>query len=491
VGNYQGPIEATVRWPSGLTETFRGLPVNHHIELVEGSPTFQAKPFASAPQAWAHPGDPNPSEALPSSVATWLVEPVKAPDFSLPDLAGNLRDLKSFRDRFVLLNFWTGNAECFEQLRRFGAAQSRPPARGLHIVAVNVDNPGDPTAVQTRLGKENPPFPILLASREVAGIYNVIYRYMFDRHRDLPLPASFLIDDAGRIVKVYQGIIGLEQLEQDLADVPRTAEQRFQKALPFPGTLFQDTFQRNSFTYGIAFFQHGFLDQAAESFKQVIANRPDDAEAYYNLGTLCLRRHDLAESQQYLEHAVKLRPNYADAWNNLGTFAAQKGNNAKAIENFQRSLALRPTYATALLNLGNVYRKQGNFGESENLLKRALDVEPKNAEISYSLGMLYVRTNRHEQALASLEEAIRLRPNYPDALNNIGVLLVQQQRYADAEKHFEACIEQAPDFDQAYLNLARLYLIQNQKGLARTVLQSLLQKQPNHQIAQQMLQMLY
>ena len=68
---------------------------------------------------------------------------------------------------------------------------------------------------------------------------------------------------------------------------------------------------------------------------------------------------------------------------------------------------------------------------------------------------------------------------------------MQQQHYVDAEQKFETCIEQAPDFDQAYLNLARLYLIQNQKEKARTVLQSLLQKQPNHQMARQMLQVLY
>jgi len=491
VGKHQGPIQATVHWPSGQTETFRNLPVNHRIELTEGKSTFQAKPFATAPQAWTYPGDRAPSETLPSSVDTWLIEPVKAPDFSLPDLAGNLRDLNSFRSGFVLLNFWTSNAESLEQLRLLIAAHSSLSSKGLHVVAINVDDPSDPGRIRTSLSNEHPPFPILLGSREVAGIYNIVYRYMFDRHRDLPLPTSFLIDNAGQIIKVHQGSISPEQVSQDLADIPRTLEERLHKALPFSGSLFQDAFQRNSFTYGIAFFQHGFLDQATESFKQVIANRPNDAEAYYNLGTLCLRRNDLAEAQQYLEQAVKLRPEYADAWNNLGTIAAQKGNNTEAIQNFQQTLKLRPAYSTALLNLGNVYRKQGNFEESEKLLRRALEAEPRNAEISYSLGMLYARTNRPEQALHSLEAAIHLRPNYPDALNNLGVLFVQEQHYSDAEQKFETCIEQAPDFDQAYLNLARLYLIQNQKEKARSVLQSLLQKQPNHQMARQMLQVLY
>ena len=38
-----------------------------------------------------------------------------------------------------------------------------------------------------------PSFPILLGSEEVAGIYNILYRYLFDRHRDLRFP-NFIPD---------------------------------------------------------------------------------------------------------------------------------------------------------------------------------------------------------------------------------------------------------------------------------------------------------
>ncbi len=82
--------------------------------------------------------------------------------------------------------------------------------------------------------------------------------------------------------------------------MPKTLSDRVRKAQPFPGTLHQDAFQRNAFTYGVAFFQHGFLDQAAQSFQQVIAAKPDDPDALYNLGTLYLRRNALPEAKQYL-----------------------------------------------------------------------------------------------------------------------------------------------------------------------------------------------
>ena len=492
LGKNQAPVRVTVRWPSGLTQAFDGLPINHRVEIEEGARDFRAKPFATSPHSWQQPGDSPNAEILPSSVGTWLVEPVSAPDFSLPDLAGNPLDLRSFRGSFLLLNFWTTTSSaCRDQLQRLGKSQSALAASGLRILAINVDDPSDPRAIQAFPTKEGLSFPILLATQDVAGIYNIVYRYMLDRHKDLCFPTSFLIDEAGNIVKLYQGTLTPDHLLQDLASAPKSPADRVRKALPFPGTLHQDTFQRNAFTYGVAFFQHGFLDQAAESFKQVIAQKPDDPEAYYNLGTLCLRRNSLEEAQKYLAQTVKLRPNYPEAWNNLGMIAAQEGNIAEAIRNFQQSLQLRPSYATALLNLGNVYRRQGDLEESEKLLNRALDSEPKNPEVNYALGMLYAHRNQTERAVQYLEEAIGLRPDYSDALNNLGVLFVQAQRYPEAEEKFKACIREAPTFDQAYLNLARLYLVLHEKEKARAALQSLLKEQPQHKVAQQMLQMLY
>ncbi len=491
-GQNQGTVRASVRWPSGLTQTFDGLPVNRRIEFHEGAANFLAKPFAKSPQPWAQPGDVASREILPSTVSTWLVVPIKAPDFSLPDLAGKIRDLHSFEDTSLLLSFWTTSAPvCREQLQILRKSQSALAARGLQIAAINVDDPSDPRAVQSFATQEGLLFPVMLATQEVAGIYNIVSRYLFDRHRDLSFPTSFLVDATGNIVKLYQGTFTAETLLQDLTAISPNESERIRTALPFPGTLHQDAFQRNAFTYGVGFFQHGFLKPAEQSFKQAIAAKPDDPDAYYNLGTLYLRRNSLLEAQQYLEQTVKLRSNYPEAWNNLGMIAARGGNNDEAIRNFQRSLQLRPSYATALLNLGNVYRRQGNLEEAETFLKRALDSEPKNPEVNYSLGMLYARRNQPGPAEQYLETAISLRPEYSDALNNLGVLFVQQQRYPEAEEKFKGCIHEAPDFDQAYLNLARLYLVLNNKDKARAVLRALLEKQPQHHMAQQMLQLLY
>ncbi|WP_348267792.1 FG-GAP-like repeat-containing protein [Edaphobacter paludis] len=491
VGRPQGTLRAKVRWPSGLVQQFESLPVNHRIEIEEDNPSFAAKAFIAAPQAYAKAEPPPTLAQLPSQVETWLITPLKAPEFSLPDLAGNTRELRQFRGSFVLLNFWATIAPlCREQLRGLQQHRAAFVAAPLEIVAVNIDDAtGTPTA-RSMAAEEKLSFPVVFATEEVAGIYNIIYRYLFDRRRDLAIPTSFLLDGEGMIVKVYQGPIDPTRVLADMRAAPKTAAERRQRAIPLKGELFQGSFQRNDFTYGVALFQHGYLDQAAESFQQVIASKPNDPEGYYNLGTLNLRRNNFEQARPYLEQALKLRPNYPEAWSNLGMMSAQEGHPADAIKNFQQALLLRPDYEIALLNLGNVYRRQGAFEKAEECLSHALKIQPDDPEVSYSLGMLNAQQNQLQAAAGYLQKAIELRPGYPEALNNLGIIFVRLQNYENAEEQFKTGIKLAPNNDQAYLNLARLYAMRSDREKAREILQELLRVQPQNPEARQALEVL-
>ena len=491
IGNTENAVRASIRWPSGLTQVFEQLPPNHRIELQEGLQDFLAKPFATSPPAYGHGSARQNFEPLPLSVETWLLQPLRSPDFSLPDLAGGNNQLSSFRGHFVLLHFWaTAAPACGNQLRLLQKNQADFALRDLRVFCINVNDPVDGEVVRAFAKREGISLPILLATEEVAGVFNIMYRFLFDRRRDLGIPTSFLLNREGMIVKVYQGEFDPRNLLNDIVVVPDTPAGFLEKALPLKGAVFQEEFQRNELTYGVALFQRGYLDEAAASFKQVIAAKPDDSIAYYNLGTLYLRRNALAEARPYLEQAVKLRPNYAEAWNNLGMVSAEGGQVDEAIKDFQQSLLLRPTYVTALLNLGNLLRRKGAFDEAQKLLERALEAAPNDPEANYSMGMLYALQNQLQVALQYLERAAELRPDSTEVLNNLGVLLVRQGQYPEAKEKFETCIRVAPKSDQAYLNLAKLYVLMKEKEKAREVLQALLRQQPEHKVAQQALEML-
>jgi tetratricopeptide (TPR) repeat protein/peroxiredoxin len=494
LGNATGTVRASIRWPSGLVQELPNLPINHRIWVEEGSEPARSEPFKTV----VPKRSPSPSktaqeaEQLPTRVETWLLAPIAAPDFSLIDLSGKTRTLAAHRGKPALLSFWTiKSSESREQLRVLQKVHSDWSTKGLQLLAVSLDDPTDGKVLT--LPSEFS-FPVLRGTADVAAVYNILYRQLFDRHRDLSLPTSFLIDSNGDIVKVYQGFIVPERVERDFRQIPRTDAERRARALPFPGGASAFEFGRNYLSYGALFFQRGYLDQAEASFQQALRNDPSSAEALYGIGSVHLNRNRNADARDAFERAVKLQANYPDtlpdAWNNLGVIATREGRVDDSIQCFQNALRVNPHHLLSLDNLGNAYRLQKRWDDARQVLERALEVAPQDPEANYSLGMVFAQNDDTAKAYDYLQRALKARPVYPEALNNLGVLYLVTQRRDDAVESFERCIRVAPQFDQAYLNLARVYVLEGALDKARAVLLDLLKQHPDHPQGKQMLEQL-
>jgi len=488
LGDAKGRVKATIRWPSGLVQTLHDLPLNHRIWVEEGSNPSRMEPFkahtVSRPSAQA-------GETFPRTNETWLLAPVAAPDFSLADLSGEPHSLASLRGEPVLAYFWiTESADCRQALQALERFHARWAAQGLHLLAVSVDDSQDAAAVTSLASGLS--FPILRGSGDVAAIYNILYRHLFDRHRDMGLPTAFLIDAKGDIVKVYQGTIDPANIEHDFKHIPQTDAERLTKALPFPGVTEVTDFPRNYLSYGSIFFQRGYYEQSGAAFERALRDDPSSAEALYGLGSIYLQQQELYEARERFERATKLTASYPDtlpnAWNNLGLIATREGRMAEAIPFFKEALRLSPDHVIALDNLGNAYRQLGQWDDARKTLEHAVAVAPDDPEANYSLGMVYAQLDDPARAYELLQRALRLRPDYPEALNNLGVLYLRTQRRDQAMASFEECIRVAPDFDQSYLNLARVYALEGTPDKARAVLLKLLKQHPEHAQAKQMLE---
>jgi tetratricopeptide (TPR) repeat protein len=451
LGDAKGRVKATVHWPSGLAQEIEDLPVNHRVWVEEGAAPSRMEAFGAAAPVRA--SGPQEVELLPGTVETWLLEPVPAP--ALPPSA--------IRGKPALLH-----------LRAPGPAdmlRANWPVPGVQLVSMRADD-----------------------SDDLAAVYNVLYRYLFDRHRDLWLPTSFLIDEKGDIVKVYQGPVAAPHVEEDCRHIPRTGAERLAKALPFRGVSETYEFGRNSLSLGSAFFQRGYFEPAETAFQMALRDDASSAEACYGLGSVYLKQNKTREARDSFERAVKLNASYPDtlpnAWNNLGLLATRDGHIDEAISHFQEALRVSPDYWIALENLGNAYRLQKRWDDARNILERALAARPADPEANYNLAMVFAQTGEPERAHHYLLLALQFRPTYPEALNNLGVLYLRTQRRDEAVAKFEECIRVAPGFDQSYLNLARVYNLEGAPAKARALLRELLKRHPGHAQAQQMLDQL-
>ena len=489
LGEQKGPVKASIRWPSGLVQNFDGLPVGQRILVQESAApkfeSFRAVPLGSAAPTASKTG----GVELPESIATWLLAPVAAPEFSISDLSGKTQTLGAVRGKPVLLYFWTaGSLSCQKDLQTFEQVYAKWQNQGLQVLAMNVDDSGSAEPTANLDSYRSLPFPVLQSTRDVVAIYNILFRSLFDRHRDMPLPCSFLLDAHGAIAKIYQGTIPLQQIESDARSIPQTATARMARALPFPGVIGNYEFGRNYLSYGSVYFERGYLEPAKDFFELAQRDDPSASEAYYGLGSVYLQQQKSAEARQSFRRAVELKPNYPGtlhrAWNNLGILAAREGKTVEAIEDFQRSLKIDPSYIVALDNLGNAYRQGKQWDEAKEAFGRALQSNSEDPEANYGLGLIAAQTDQPEAAEQFFHKALAARPVYPEALNNLGVLYLRTRRPEEAEKSFQESIRVAPEFDQSYLNLARLYAIEGDTTKARTVLLDLLKVHPDNPQAQ-------
>ena len=379
-------------------------------------------------------------------------------------------------------------------MAEFDRAYARWTKEGLHLLAVNADDlpVEDRSSALARYRRFS--FPILADVPDVVAVYNILHRSLFDRHRDLRLPTSFLIDETGAIVRIYGGPAQPEQIAGDCRQIPRTASERMAKALPFPGISETTEFGRNYLSYGSVFFERGYMQEAERFFQLALRDDPSSAEACYGLGSVFLQQEKPAEAHIRFERAVQLRPHYPgtlpNAWNNLGILAARAGHTDEGIRDFQRALEIDPDHLIALQNLGNAYRQAKRWEDAKSVLRRALRINPDSPEANYGLGMVFAQLDDTDKAYEYLQKALASRPAYPEALNNLGILYLRTQRPEQAESSFKEAIRVAPIFDQAYLNLARLYAIEGDTAKARAVLLELLKQHPGHVQAQKELQQL-
>jgi Flp pilus assembly protein TadD/peroxiredoxin len=488
LGAARSAVRAIVEWPSGSKQVFDNLPSEHRIEIQEDSATFKAVPF-SAHRGHLPAAAKPASEEPPVNPHTWLLDPISPPSLKLHDQNGSLRSLDDAKGRAQLLVF-SGDGCDLSRDYLLAIQEAWPEWKNskLDVLAVLVGGHGAAADVQASADYRRFSFPVLSADEQTSNIYSIFYRYLFDSRREMVLPASFLIDREGRVAKVYAGAVRPAQILEDARSFPASAEDRLRRALPFPGRYFGAGLHHNYFTYGVAFLQYEYLDQALTFFQQSIARNPSYAAAYYNVGLIYLNKSMFDEARSSLEKAVELGPANADAWNNLGVAYGQQGDYNRAQRGFQQALELQPTHLLAIQNMVKLYRFQDRLDDAQSLLEKAAALDPSQAELHQGLAMLLVERKDLPRAEAEFELAVRLDAGNVAALNGLGVVLMQMGEASQAMERFEQCRRLAPSYDRPYLNMAVLYVNAGQPQKARELLSEYLAKQPDDPDIQQALQ---
>jgi tetratricopeptide (TPR) repeat protein len=479
VGDSTSPVSISIRWPSGAIEHFNDLPINHRLEIEEGTTSIKATAFRPLVSRARLKADP-PSPAEPATVSTWLIAPLFGPDIKLSDSKGEFHQLSALKGQPVLLTFVRFDCgDSRKQLDELAKAFGKLGAAGLAVLVVGIDGAaGDAAAEIAR--NSHVGFPILLADQRTVATWNIQYRYMFDRRRDMSLPMSFLLDKSGGIVRIYQGLAEPQNVIDDWKSAPLTQAERFAKAMPFAGPYYGNGMKHDYMTYGVAFVEYGYFDEAQSAFQRVIETNPGNASAWFNLGTIYLNKKQYPEATKSLREAVRLNPQDSDAWNNLGMISGEEEKYEQALDEFKHAARANPNNLLAVENMVRIYQYQNRAADCQKALEELIALAPDNSELHLGLAMTLIAQNNTARAREELETAIRLRPDNAEAINNLGAVLLRSGNTQEALARFEESMRISPDFDRAYINAALIYNGAGQSAKARNLLEQFLVRHPDN-----------
>jgi tetratricopeptide (TPR) repeat protein len=155
-------------------------------------------------------------------------------------------------------------------------------------------------------------------------------------------------------------------------------------------------------------------------------------------------------------------PNDFQAWTELGTVHLIDQKPVEAEKAYVHAIDVRPRFFLGLMNLGRLRLMQKNFDGAISALSEALEVKATSADANYYLGEAYLQIKRGSKGVSYLNEALKLDPvGKADAHLRLATLYNAVGMKDKAADEYEAFLKKKPDHpDKKRLEQ---YIVQNKK----------------------------
>ncbi len=215
----------------------------------------------------------------------------------------------------------------------------------------------------------------------------------------------------------------------------------------------------DQFTQAVALHEEGQLEEAAASYRSVLAANPAHADARHLLGVVHHQQGDHAQARALIEQAIAGNSRNAAYYVNLAMVLRAQGKRDEAIERVQQALAIDPKYQLAKKNLGMLLREAGRGKQAVATSRRSQQQAPRHGNLWKHLGRLAQAETSGSpavrvQAESSDRAASRPQPESPATHNALGIALLERGEKAAAIESFRAALAMRGNFLEAQHNLA-------------------------------------
>ncbi|MBW1831002.1 MAG: tetratricopeptide repeat protein [Deltaproteobacteria bacterium] len=149
----------------------------------------------------------------------------------------------------------------------------------------------------------------------------------------------------------------------------------------------------------------GKVREAKHVFEQALADDPNDARAWLDLGLVHEASDDFVSAEKAYRRSADVDPNFAEAFNNLGVLLREDGKLPEATTMLERAVALDAQLTAARFNLALAYEERGRLTDAEREYLATIDRLANDPVPRINLAMMLLGMGRREAAAEQLRAA--------------------------------------------------------------------------------------
>jgi Flp pilus assembly protein TadD len=193
-------------------------------------------------------------------------------------------------------------------------------------------------------------------------------------------------------------------------------------------------------------------DNEGSSVSITAVNAPKEAKKAYESGVTAMAHQKWEAAQRDFERAVAEYPQYAPAWSDLGEVLARDLKPQEARAACEHALAADPKYLKPYLQLARLALADGRIEDAVQVTTRALALNPVEFPgLYYYDAVADFRLKRLDDAERSARRAVELDSNHeiPLAESLLGTVLAAKGDHSGAIEHYRKYLQISPNATDA------------------------------------------
>jgi len=198
-------------------------------------------------------------------------------------------------------------------------------------------------------------------------------------------------------------------------------------------------------------------EEALQQFEYLLQHsHGSNADPYQSLLSLLGREPDKPRALEIMKQLVALRPENADAHFAYARLAVHAQDWPLAEAEVTKALLLRPDWTQAFILQAQVNLKQGQGEIARQQLESALQRSPKDADLRLAYARLLVDLDDYDAARREYKVLLKAQPDNGQVVYSLALLSLEAGHLKDAQSLFEKLVSLEYQVQQAYYYLGAI-----------------------------------